>query len=136
MSPDPKTILFDTTIFIDYLYRDPTAQKHFSDVFSGVVDASVSIITDFELWCGIKSADQVRNYKALLSNFRRLQFNRTIARRAGELARPLIKAHDKSVSTQDLLIAATAEYYKTDLLTRNLKDFRKLSLKNIEIIGY
>lgn len=137
MEQTQKIHLFDTTIFVDHLRGNTTkASQWIEEAFSGYIEAGVSTITDLELWIGVNSKENERRHKILLSKFRRFQLNVTIARRAGQLYRPYKLANDKSISIPDFIIAATAEYYKANIVTRNAKDFRPLQLKNVKIIEY
>jgi len=131
-----KIFLYDTTVFIDYFRGKQNSQKWIDPIIKGNHKAAICLIIDVELWAGAKNAEDKIKYQTLLSRFQRLNINITIARRAGELLRPLFLAKDKSVSPQDAIIAATAEYYRTGILSQNSKHFDKLLLKNVTIQTY
>ena len=129
-----KIILFDTNIFIKFLRGDISARQWMEGVRSHQVIGGVSPLTDFELWSGLRNPGEERRHRIMVSQFRRLQFHTTIARRAGELAQPYRQKHDKSIDVVDFLLAATAEYFRADILTANPKHFEPLPLKGVTII--
>jgi len=128
-----KPILFDTCIFIKYLRGEFPARLWIESVLDCQTIGGVSTLTDYELWSGVPNSREEKRYKALLRPFRRFQLHTAIARRAGLLAYPFQKRHDKSISMVDYILAATAEYYHADVLTNNLSHFRKLSLSGVDI---
>lgn len=136
MIPTTKILLFDTTVFIDYLRGKDVARGLMNPVIDKQREAAISVISDFELWCGVKDIKDEKRHKLLIWNFRRFQLNSTIARHAGELARPFFKEKNKSIGMSDFLIAATAEYYEADILTRNPKHFNAIPLDGVHIFEY
>lgn len=80
-----ENYLFDTTVFIDYLRQRQIAQDIFKQVRLNQISVGYSILTESELWAGMKDQENTRLYLDLLKPFRRYPLNTTIARRAGEL---------------------------------------------------
>lgn len=135
MNPQ-KIQIFDTCVFVHFLRNNNTAAINLvTDVINGNLEAGISVITDMELWVGARTNNEEQRIKALLAKFRRFQFNVTIARRTGVLARPFF-LNSKAVPYPDLIIAATAEYYKADLRTKNIKDFQPLPLHGVQVISF
>jgi predicted nucleic acid-binding protein len=131
-SLDPtKTYLFDSCVLISYYRGDQAVKQLVDEVVRGPSGAGISILTDFELWAGVKNNRDAKQHKILLAKFRRYHLNVTIARRAGAL-KHLIPA----AGVPDLLIAATAEYYGIDIVTKNVKHFTNLPLEAVGIITY
>ena len=64
----------------------------------------------------------------LLANFVIIELDRRMARFAGILRSDYRKA------TPDTIIAATAVVHKLTLVTRNVKDFQRMSVEGFEII--
>lgn len=127
--------LFDTTVFIDFLRgNDNQAKTWMQGALDGNYSAGVSVITDLELWIGVRNNVDEKRHKLLLARFRRFQMNVTIARQSGKLIQPFFKS-DKNC-LRDIIIAATAEYYHADLVTRNPAHFRRIPLNGISIISY
>jgi predicted nucleic acid-binding protein len=131
-----KIKIFDTTVFIDYLRGRSEVIPLIQDVLDRRINPAISIITVVELWAGVKDAKDEKRHKALLSPFRRIQIHSAIAYRAGAMAYSFYKNGDKSISLPDFIIAATAEYLKADIVTRNGKHFQKLALKDVNLILY
>ncbi|HSW63408.1 MAG TPA: type II toxin-antitoxin system VapC family toxin [Dissulfurispiraceae bacterium] len=129
-----KKYLFDTTVIIDYLKGHSQAKQWVDCALDGMIDAGISPLVDFELWIGVRDEKEARRHKALLAKFRRLQFQATIARNAGELYRPYLK--NKAVSIPDAIMAATADYYSADIVTRNPKHFELLPLEKAKVVSY
>ena len=104
-------LLLDTDVLIDVLRgaRRLTVTGH---------RVAYSVITRAELFSG--RAKDEENVRVLLSPFRELDVNATIAERAGRLAR-------SRVDMSDALIAATALEHGLELVTRNVRDFKGIS---------
>jgi predicted nucleic acid-binding protein len=77
-----------------------------------------SVITRADLFSG--RAKDEEDVRILLSPFRELNVDATIAERAGRLAR-------SRVALPDALIAATALEHGLELVTRNTRDFKGIS---------
>ena len=134
MLPISKTPirLFDTTVFIDHLRGiSPEATKLIMQAISGEYPAAFSILTDAELWAGVRDNKDNHAHRLLLSRLTRLNLTLSIARRAGQL-RKLYKAY--SLHTVDALIAATAEYHNLPLYTQNFDHFKFIT--TIKAIQY
>ncbi len=131
-----KPIIFDTGVFIDFRRNFPgsRAGEWITAAISGNIAGSVSLITDLELWIGAVKPEDKISHKKLLREFRRLDITLAIGRRAADLVRPHWKDRTYPRKLPDCIIAATAEYYRLDILTTNPKDYLKLPLNNIKII--
>lgn len=124
MLPTLQTIpsrLFDTTVFVDHFRgKIPEATKLITQAIRGEFPAAFSILTDAELWAGLRNKDEQRAHRIVLSRLQRLPLTLTIARRAGQLRK---QYQNHSPKTVDMIIAATAEYYNLPIYTDNVKDF-------------
>jgi predicted nucleic acid-binding protein len=107
----PVAVLLDTDVLIDHLRGARELRPP-----SGV--ASYSVVTRCELYSG-RAADE-REIDRLLSAFRELPVDRSVAERAGRLRR------ETGVRTPDVLIAATALVHGVALMTRNVRDFERV----------
>ena len=109
-------MLFDTSVVIDYLRgTDATA----TDYVLGVIDGTpgfLSVITEAELWVGIRDTREAELVDALFSCFNIIPVNSGIAQQAGAMLQRMntsqIKAH-----FADALIAATALEIGESILT-------------------
>jgi tRNA(fMet)-specific endonuclease VapC len=132
--PITPTRLFDTCVFIDHLRdRNPVATRWILDAVSGIEPAAFSILTDAELWMGIRNQKEDKSHRVILSKMRRLPFIVPIARQAGVLYQAA-KQSGHQLKTIDAIIAATAEYYSLPVYTNNVKDFKFIS--TIQVIPY
>jgi len=103
-------ILVDTDIFIDHL-RGSTELK------PGRHRLHYSVVTRAELFAGSSASDLVAQ---LLAPFREIKVDRSVAERAGRVAR------ECQIRLPDALIAATALENRLSLTTRNRKDFERV----------
>jgi predicted nucleic acid-binding protein len=134
MLPTLQTIpicLFDTTVFVDHLRNIPEATDLIMQAISGKLPAAFSILTDAELWAGVRDKDDARAHRLILSRLYRLPLTLTIARRAGEL-RKLYQSY--SPKTVDMIIAATAEHHNLPIYTHNVKDYEFVT--TVKVISY
>lgn len=102
--------LVDTDIFIDHL-RGATELK------AGRHRLHYSVVTRSELFAGNSGTDLVSQ---LLAPFREITVDRSVAERAGRVAREF------HLRLPDALIAATALENRLTLTTRNRKDFERV----------
>jgi predicted nucleic acid-binding protein len=115
--------LFDTTVLVDNFRGKSVVVPFVQPILDGTATVWFSVITEAELWAGIKSPYERVRYEALLSMMKRIPVTKTIARIAGELYGTY---RHQGLSLPDALIAATARVYKKTLLTRNIKHFELL----------
>ena len=110
MSGSVADILIDTDIFIDHL-------RGAAELKPGRHRLHYSVVTRAELFAGNSATDLVSQ---LLAPFREITVDRSVAERAGRVAREF------HLRMPDALIAATALENRFTLTTRNLKDFDKV----------
>lgn len=112
----------DTNAIIYYLKDDPAAVSFFDAVLRGTAPLYVSTITEVELF-GFESLN-FAEYEAinhLLNTVTILPLDSRVARIAGSLRR------NYGMKVPDSIIAATALVTHTALVTRNVKDFKKIA---------
>jgi predicted nucleic acid-binding protein len=110
MSGRVADILADTDIFIDHL-------RGSAELKPGRHRLHYSVVTRAELFAGNSATDLVSQ---LLAPFREITVDRSVAERAGRVAREF------QLRLSDALIAATALENRLTLATRNRKDFDKV----------
>lgn len=117
-----RSLLFDTTALID-LYRGKSGIRPFFEaLLDGELTAFVSVVTEAELWRGLR-AEEVERHEALLSGFVPLTLESAAARQAGAW----IQRHGAAgLGWMDALIVATATQSDLPVLTRDLKLVRCL----------
>ncbi|MBI4671418.1 MAG: type II toxin-antitoxin system VapC family toxin [Chloroflexi bacterium] len=113
--------LFDSTVLIDHLRGRPVVAPYLNAVFDGTTKAWFSVVTEAELWAGIRSPDERTKYEALFALMKRINVTKDIARHAGSY---FGKYRHQGLFLPDALIAASALISKKTLLTRNSKHFR------------
>ncbi len=129
------TYLVDTDYVADYL----KGQRQVAEILEPLLSEglAISIITFAEIYEGIyygqNRAQHEAGFRNLLKNMQVLGISRPIARQfaiiRGQLrAKPQGKALVQPKDTYDLFIAATAIYHNLTLITRNLKDYNRISL--------
>ncbi len=121
MNPEPmqteSSLLFDTSAIID-LYRGRTEIRHRLDaVIAGDLAGYISVITEAELWRGLR-VDEMRRHEALLSFFTALPLNSPAARQAGAWMQRFIT---RGLGWMDALIVASAAQSHLPVLTRDLR---------------
>ena len=103
-------LLVDTDAFIDHL-------RGAAELRPGRHRVHYSVITRTELFAGNSASDLVVR---LLAPFREIAVDRTVAERAGRIAR------ESGARLPDALIAATAIEHKLAVVTRNRKHFEPI----------
>lgn len=114
-------MLYDTSIFVDYLRNFPVAMSYFHSPQIDQPSNCCSVITEAELWQGVREdRDEVR-IAELLSRFNVVPITRDVARLAGNLLRPVI---EKKTHFGDALIAATPMRQGETVLTADAESQR------------
>lgn len=111
-----RELLFDSTALVD-IYRGQVALRRFLEaVIAGDMAGYVSVITEAELWRGLR-ADEVERHEALLSLFTILPLDLAAARQAGVWMQ---RYESYGLGWLDALIVATARRADLTVLTRDL----------------
>jgi predicted nucleic acid-binding protein len=111
-------VLLDTSVLIDVLRGSEAAAAWLGTL--GEVP-SCSELTRAEVLRGVRSPERSRTDR-LLSSLRWVPVDESIGRRGGELGRRYSRSHH-SLSTIDLLIAATAQQLEAHLATANARHY-------------
>lgn len=108
-------VLLDTNVVIEHLKVGSLSNTR------DEIDFAISVITEAELFqlAGMAKMEETSIEKFLVIT-RCLIIDSSVARRAASLAKI------RNAALPDLLIAATAIEWNIPLLTRNVKDFKKL----------
>jgi predicted nucleic acid-binding protein len=113
-------MMIDTDIFIDFLRKNPEAEKFF---YALDLDTAVfSAVTEAELISGKECDSPLVRERILhlLSSLTKIHVDNKIAQTAGDYCRRY------GIALQDALIAATAFHSNEKLATRNARDFSKI----------
>jgi predicted nucleic acid-binding protein len=111
----PRELLFDTTALVD-IYRGRTEIKPLFDAVAvGELRPYISVITEAELWRGVR-LEEMELHEALLSNFAAIPLQSEMARLAGAWMQRYAAT---GLGWMDALIAATAKSVSLSVLTRD-----------------
>lgn len=112
-------LLVDTDVFIDHL-------RGAVELRPGRHRLHYSVVTRAELFAGSTATNLSTQ---LLAPFREIPIDRSVAERAGRIAREF------AVRLPDALIAATALEHDLALSTRNVKDFGRIRGLRLRALG-
>lgn len=116
------SILFDTSVLIDFLRKNEKAKNVVSKVEKGEIKGYISSITEAELFSGKDSEEKGKREALirLIKLFEKIVPNNEIAQKSGELRRKY------NTSLIDCIIAATALLQTCKLWTKNIEHFKKI----------
>jgi predicted nucleic acid-binding protein len=114
-------ILLDTDILVDFLRGSNKAEAFLAAQADRII---LSAIVVAELYAGVKGEAEREALDALVSLFRIVPVDVEIAKAGGLYKRDYGKSH--GVGLADAILAATAEAWKADLKTLNIKHYPML----------
>ena len=117
--------LFDTTVFIDYYRGDEGARSLMLAVMNGVMTASYSPLTAFEIWMGVASHEEEADYTAMLAFVEEARLTTSAAKTAASWLRGTTPRRAEMLF-RDALIEASAAERGEPVYTRNVADFSRL----------
>lgn len=114
-------ILIDTNIFVDHLRNYAPAVRFFESIANE--DVIFSAITETELLTGNANNDNEKREKLLhfLHQWGKKAVDNQVAMLAGDIGRK------HGLAVPDAVIASTAILNNADMVTKNLKDFKRVS---------
>jgi predicted nucleic acid-binding protein len=124
--------LLDPTFFIDLFRRDTGALRVWESIRTGQASGSYSAITAFELWLGRPSQDEDDFYTGLMQLLDEAALTAAAGRRAAEMLRGLPASMSERL-IRDALVAASAAERGETVITRDVRDFNRLS---VAVEGY
>ena len=117
----------DTNTIIYYIKDDPIVIKVIEGILAKNSQLYVSTISEVELFRFPELGDEeARRIDALLGTVSNISVDSRIARWAAEIGKLY------GFETADSIIAATALFIGTTLLTRNIRDFKKVPALRVE----
>ena len=124
---EKKICVIDTCIFIDHL-RNYHPALSFFDLMLGRKDILFSAITEVELLQGNANTVQEKREMLLkyLALWKKVPVDNPLTVLAGDISRKY------NVAVPDAIIAATAIINNAVLITKNVKDFNKITNLNIK----
>ncbi len=115
--------LFDSTVLIDYLRGHSSVHPYIGIILDQPRMVAYSVMTEAELWAGVRDQQDEQRHKDALSRMKRLGVSSKVARMAGGFYG---RHKTQGLSLPDAIIAATARVYRKTLVTRNTKHFELL----------
>lgn len=116
-------VTLDTNTVIYYLKGDIPAATLLEPILRSYTPTFIATITEVELFSlPTITVEETVRIELLLPSFSIIPLDSHIARKAGELRRLYPK-----IKLADSVIAATALFTHSTLLTRNTRDFKKVS---------
>lgn len=112
----------DANVVIAYLSGEQPVIQTLTELQKSGIPLFLSTVAETEIlsFTGWSEEERRTTERFLEENFTSIPFDRTIARIAAEIRRTT------RIKTPDAAIAATAYFTHTPLLTRNIRDFRKV----------
>jgi len=132
--------LFDTAFLIDLVSGDKGAVRKAEEVDAYVTFKAISTITAHEYLRGVYYIymhneallkSKLKKAEAELARFEILPYTYEIAKTAAEIDATLTR-QGKTISLSDIILAATALYYKLTIVTRNTEHFKRIPNLNVE----
>jgi len=114
-------ILIDTNVFVDFL-RNYAPSIDFFESLVGREGVLFSVITESELVAGKENNDPLKREKLthFLHIWNKISLTNPVALLAGDICR------EYGLEIPDAVIAATALLNRAEIVTKNVKDFRKV----------
>ena len=123
-------LLFDTTALIDIYRGKGGVKKYFDQILTNVLLPYVSVLTEAELWRGLKT-DEVERHEMIIDRFISLPLDSDAARLAGVWMQ---KYSATGLGWMDALISAAGKVAELTILTRDKRLVNVLSMEtNFEL---
>jgi hypothetical protein len=113
--------LIDTCVLVDHLRGLSPATALLAAGVEDEVELWSVVVVRTEILAGMRASEQ-RATRRLLDQLRWVDVTRTLADRAGELARRYLRSH-RGIDTVDYLIAASVQELSAELKTTNVKHY-------------
>lgn len=119
----------DTNAVIYYINGDNSASAVIEPIIVSHIPIFIATVTELELFSlPTLTIEESLRIDTLLPTFSIMPLDSQIARKAGGLRR------EYRLKTADSIIAATALFTHSTLLTRNVKDFKKIINLSVQAI--
>lgn len=122
-------LILDTNAVIYYLKGDPKVNEVIRSAFDVYLPMFVATVTEVELFSLPSISDEeMIQINLLLPTLSIIPLDSQIARKAAEIRRVY------RLKIADSIIAATALFTNSTLLTRNVKDFKRVSGLSVQVV--
>ncbi len=130
-------MILDTTFVIDIMKNEEKATAKLNELIRKGEPQLITALTIFELFSGITRSSKPREEKTkimkIVGNQIVLHLENSAAEKAGDVHGTLVK-EGNMIDPVDSMIAGIALIKKEKVLTRNVKDFKKV--KELELETY
>ena len=130
-------VVLDTSFIIDYLNEQEEAVKHFSKLTQRNEEMSTTIINIYELQVGLRKSSKKEKNQHIINELRKnvpvYSMDLGVIDIATRLSNTLAE-NGETINVFDIFIAAMCLSNGEKILTRNVKDFKKI--KELEIETY
>jgi predicted nucleic acid-binding protein len=120
---NPPELLFDTTALIDIYRGMDRIKPYFDSMLSGEIVPYVSVVTEAELWRGMR-AEELARHEMIMDQFISLPLDSDASRLAGAWMQ---KFAGSGLGWMDAFIAATGKIAGLPVLTRDKRLVKLLS---------
>jgi predicted nucleic acid-binding protein len=128
-------MILDTTVLIDLMNGNSAARARVHALISNGVPLAVATVSTYELFMGLaqcsKPAEEHEKIRQVLGSQTQLPLDEAGAERAGRINGELAR-QGRAIDDPDALIAGIALQRHEPVLTRNVKDFSRVSGLKVE----
>lgn len=117
--------VLDTCVLLDFLGGKRGAIVSRVEKLLLEARAAISVISVYELLRGVESEQHISQRRELIRLCTVLDLSPQISERAADIY-TFLKKKGTTIHTEDILIAATALYWRHSILTSNTKDFFRI----------
>ncbi len=132
---ETKIIFVDTSVLIDYYRKKDKSKTFFFKLTQSYTIFMVSAITEYEIYIGNVSTDQLNFWNEFFKRITVLPFDSETDKIAVKIYQEL-KKKNKLIDIPDILIAATALKNKLAFATLNRKHFDRIDILKKTIIEH
>ena len=123
-------VCVDTDIIIDHLRGRENGAEIFAKILTEIPLPAISVITYFELQCGISSSKEAQIIQDCLAPFEIIPFDIKEAETAAQIYK-VLKKSGNLIGIKDILIAGTVIANNLYLATKNRRDFERVPGLNL-----
>lgn len=129
-------MILDTSFLIDLMNSDEGAIALATEIESGSDPQRIPAQAVYELYVGVgyteNGSSEVKKIRNVIEDFPVVETTEQIAKMAGRLDGTLRRNGDR-VSTNDVIIGATASVFGEPVVTDNVEDFERL---DVDVVTY
>ena len=129
-----RGVLIDTSVFIAHFRSKSKGNTHFQEAVKTYSNCYISSITVYEMELGALKAKRSSDLKEILPLLEVISFGRPEAEQAAKLDKELTEKNIR-VGIRDVFIASTALVHGLDIVTENVRHFRRIKSVKLSAIS-